>query len=65
VKTSDIRALSEEDMKKQLAEAEKQMLDLHFKLSTKQLVNHREIPATRRKIAQIKTVLREKELGIR
>ena len=65
MKTSEIRALSAEDMKKQLGEAEKEMLDLRFKLATKQLVNHRQIPALRRKIAQIQTVLREKELGIR
>ncbi len=65
MKTSEIRALSAEEMKKQLADSEKEMLDLRFKLVTKQLVNHREIPAARKKIAQIKTVLREKELGIR
>lgn len=65
MKTSDIRALSEEEMKKQLGTAEKEMLDLKFKLATKQLVNHRQIPALRKKIAQINTVLKEKELGIR
>ena len=62
MKTSEIRALSVEDMKKQLADTEKEMLDLRFKLITKQLVNHREIPAARKKIAQLKTILREKEL---
>lgn len=65
MKTSEIRALSETDMKKQLGEAEKEMLDLRFKLATKQLVNHRQIPALRRKIAQLNTILKEKELGIR
>ena len=65
MKTSEIRALSEADMKKQLADSGKEMLDLRFKLATKQLVNHRQIPALRRKIAQLQTVLKEKELGIR
>ena len=65
MKKSEIRALSVEDMKKQLADAQREMLDLRFKLVTKQLVNHRQVPANRRKIAQLKTVLREKELGIR
>ena len=65
MKTSEIRALSEADMKKQLADSAKEMLDLRFKLATKQLVNHRQIPALRRKIAQLQTVLKEKELGIR
>ena len=65
MKISEVRALSEEDMKKQLADSEKELLDLQFKLATKQLVNHRQLPEARRKIARIKTVLREKELGIR
>jgi large subunit ribosomal protein L29 len=65
MKTSDIRALSVEEMTKQLDLAEKEMLDLRFKLATKQLVNHRQIPELRRKIAQLNTVLKEKELGIR
>ncbi len=65
MKASEIRALSVDELKKQLTDSEKDMLDLRFKLVTKQLVNHREVPALRRKIAQLKTVLREKELGIR
>jgi large subunit ribosomal protein L29 len=65
VKISEIRNLSVEEMKKQLADAEKELLDLKFKLITKQLVNHREVPNTRRKIAQLKTLIREKELAIR
>ncbi len=64
-KIKEIRSLSEEDMKKQLAEAEKELLDLRFKLTTKQLVNHRQVPETKQKIARLKTLLREKELGIR
>ncbi len=65
MKISEIRALSEDDMKKQLADSEKELLDLQFKLTTKQLVNHRQVPEARRKIARLKTLLREKELGIR
>ncbi len=65
MKISEVRALSEDDMKKQLADSEKELLDLQFKLATKQLVNHRQIPEARRKIARLKTVLREKELGVR
>ncbi len=65
MKIKDVRALSEEDMQKQLAETEKELLDLRFKLATKQLVNHRQIPELKQKIARLKTVVREKELGIR
>jgi large subunit ribosomal protein L29 len=33
-------------------------------LATKQLVNHREIPKVKRKIARLNTVIREKQLGL-
>jgi large subunit ribosomal protein L29 len=36
---------------------------LRLKASTKQLVNHREIPRTRRKIAVLQTIMRERELA--
>lgn len=65
MKISEARALSVDEMKKQLADSEKELLDLKFKLVTKQLVNHREVPNLRRKIAQLKTLVREKELAIR
>jgi large subunit ribosomal protein L29 len=65
MKASEIRALSEENRQKQLADTEKEMLELRFKLETKQLVNHRQVPALRHKIAQLQTIIKEKELGIR
>lgn len=65
MKIDEIRALSIEDLKKQLDEAHRELFNLRFRLSTRQLVNHREIPRVREKIARINTVLKEKELGIR
>ena len=64
-KIADIRAMSAEEMNKELAKAQEELLNLRFKLSTKQLVNHREVPNLKQKIAQLKTILREKEMGIR
>ena len=65
MKVKEIRALSSEELAKQLEEARHELLDLRFRLATKRLVNHREIPMVRKKIAGIKTIMREKELGIR
>jgi len=65
VKIEEIRVLSDETMKKKLSETHRKMLDLRFKAATKQIKNHREIPQTRRDIARMKTVQRERELGIR
>jgi large subunit ribosomal protein L29 len=65
LKTADIRALSNEEVAKQLEAAHKELLDLRFQLATKQLVNHRRLVTTRKKIAQLKTIMRERELNIR
>ncbi|MBI2830176.1 MAG: 50S ribosomal protein L29 [Chloroflexi bacterium] len=65
MKIEEIRALSNEELKKQLEESHRELFDLRFRLSTRQLVNHREIPRARKQIAAINTILKERELGIR
>jgi len=64
-KIKDIRALGSNELAKQLEETHQELFNLRFRLETKQLVNHRELPAVKKKIAQINTIIREKELGIR
>lgn len=65
MKAKEIRALNSEELAKQLAAAQQELFDLRFRLATKQLVNHREIPRVKREIARLKTIMRERELGIR
>ena len=65
MKVEEIRALSLEDLVKQLEDAHEELFNLRFRLSTKQLVNHREIRKAKKEIARLKTVIRERELGIR
>jgi large subunit ribosomal protein L29 len=65
VRVEEIRALSSEELKKQLEAAHQELFDLRFRLAAKQLVNHRELPRVRKKIARLKTIIRERELGIR
>jgi large subunit ribosomal protein L29 len=65
MKIEEIRALSAEEIRKQLDTAHREYLDLRFKLATKQLVNHRQLPAVKKNIARLQTVLRERALGIR
>jgi large subunit ribosomal protein L29 len=65
LKIGEIRALNVEDMKKRLTEAHQELFQLRLRLTTKQLVNHRELPRVKKEIARLNTVLREKELGIR
>ncbi len=65
MKTSEIRVLSSEELLTKLEEAYEELFNLRFRLATRQLVNHREIPKVRKKIARMTTILRERELGIR
>ncbi len=63
MKVEEIRALSAEELEKQLEEAHQELFNLRFRLATKQLVNHREIPRVKKKIARLKTIMRERELA--
>ena len=63
MKTSEMRALSDEGLLAKLEEAHEELFNLRFRLATRQLGNHREIPRVKKRIARIKTILRERELG--
>ena len=65
MKTAEIRALNVEELAKQLEESGRKLLDLRFRLETKQLVNHREARWVKKDIARLKTIIREKELALR
>ena len=64
MKVEEIRSLSSNDLAKQLEEAHQELFNLRFRLATRQLVNHRELPRVKRKIARLKTIIRENELGM-
>jgi large subunit ribosomal protein L29 len=63
LKVSEVRAMTSEQLTKELQTANRELFDLRLKASTKQLVNHREIPRARRKIAIIQTIIREREVA--
>ena len=65
MKVEEIRALGSEELVKQLEAAHQELFNLRFRLATRQLVNHREIGRAKKKIARLKTIMRERELDIR
>lgn len=65
MKVGEIRDLSDEELKKQLESAYETLFNCRLHLATRQLTNHREIPMVKRRIARIKTVIREREIGMR
>jgi large subunit ribosomal protein L29 len=64
LKASEIRALNNEELSTRLAEAHEELFNLRFRLATRQLGNHREIPRVKKRIARMETILRERELGV-
>ena len=65
MKIKEIRALKPDELTKQLEATHEELFNLRFRLATKQLVNHREIRRVKKEIAKLRTIIRERELGIR
>ena len=58
----EVRALSQEDMEKALAEAYREALNVRFRLATRQMSDTSQAKKVKRKIAQFKTVMQERKL---
>ncbi len=59
-KTEEIRKLSDVDIEKELEEAHRRLFSLRLQSETRQITNHRELPAAKRLIARLKTIQRER-----
>ena len=60
-----VRALSDAELETALREAKQDLWQARFALSTRQLKDYSQIPATRRTIARILTVQRERSTAPR
>lgn len=60
LKAQELRTFSQEELKGQLNDSYRELLNLRFRLATKQLVNYHEIRNVKKRIARIKTVIRER-----
>ena len=61
MKPSDIRALSEDQMKEELVKLKKEQFNLRFQRATGQLENTARMRQVRRDIARIQTIARVKQ----
>jgi|LSQX01.2.fsa_nt_gb large subunit ribosomal protein L29 len=61
---TNIREMTDGELLKRIDEAQKELLDKRFKAATRQLKNPKEIGKTKKEIAQLLTIKRERELGI-
>lgn len=62
MKARELRELSDEELRQKLAEWKRKLLNLRFQLASGQLQNTAEIRKTKRDIARVLTILREREL---
>jgi large subunit ribosomal protein L29 len=60
MKSSDVRALSEDQMKDELAKLKKEQFNLRFQKATGQLEKTARFNEVRKDIARIKTIARQK-----
>ena len=63
MRVDKIRALSTDELAKQLDDAYQELFNLRFRHATRQLANYSELPKVRKKIAVMKTIMRERELS--
>ena len=63
MKANEIRSMSETELQQKLADRKKDLFMLRMQHATNHLDNPTKISATRRDIARVKTVIREKQLG--
>ena len=62
MKINDIRKMSSSDLEKELADLKSELFKLRFQLATNGLDNPMKIKNTKKDIAKVKTVIREREL---
>lgn len=64
MKVKEIRQFSEKELNGRLLELKAELFNLRFQLATGQLDNPLKISSIRKDIARVKTIIRERELGI-
>ncbi len=62
MRANELRQLSDAELRQKLEEAYQRLWSLWFQLATRQLQDTSQIRKTRREIARIKTILREREI---
>src|SRR5438067_5203671 len=62
MKVEQMHSLSDSQLIEDLENARKELFNLRFQMETRKLKNHQRIPAVKKDIARIMTILRERDL---
>ena len=64
MRISDVRELNDTELVKELGDQERALMNLRFRKATMQLTNTNELGNTRKTIARVKTVIRERSITL-
>lgn len=64
MKISELRSMTSAELANSLDDTYQEMFNLRFQRSTGQLTNTARVREVRKRVAQIKTILRERELAV-
>jgi len=59
----DLRGMTDEELSDELDSTYRELMNLRFRMATMQLSNVREIGKARKRIARMKTLIKERELA--
>ena len=65
MKVKELKELTDAELNKKLDDSKDELFKLRFQMATGQLDNPMKLKEVRRKIARVKTIIRERELGIK
>lgn len=60
--TTSLRSMPDEQLKQELESAHQALFNLRFQAATRQLANNSEVAKARKRIARVRTLLKEREI---
>ena len=63
MKVHEVRDLSDQDLQTELVGSHKELMNLRFRVATKQLANTAQLRTVKKNIARLNTIIRERQLG--
>jgi large subunit ribosomal protein L29 len=63
MRAHEIRELTDQELVKALEDSHRELLNLHFRLATKQLTNTSQIRRAKKNTARLNTIVHERQLG--
>lgn len=60
--TTSLRSMADDQLKQELESAHQALFNLRFQAATRQLANNSEVAKARKRIARVRTLLKEREI---